>query len=253
LAAELNAGTLGKGEYAWFLLEQIEDGVMEIADNISLCDGHLNVYSRRVALKLYEIGILTESIMKDMVNDDYLDGFVDSKILQEARKPSAKIISFEPLLRSVFDVEKRTVLFRLFTYEKSFMPFSTFGSKSVSPGWWETYQHVKHDFFHNVAEASVKQLLEGSAAVFLLMMLCRIYWPALVSKHRITFGFMQQMVDRQGGWEQAYETLCDAIPARNGIRKRKHGWHTDILAKSRLFSATLAKWNLDKYEYEIPH
>lgn len=80
---------IGEAEYDWFLLELTEDSIRQLSDHIQLEARHLDVYSRQIALKLYEVGILVEAMIKRIINDNALDGFPDlAECLRKARGES---------------------------------------------------------------------------------------------------------------------------------------------------------------------
>ncbi len=184
--------SIGEGEYGWVLLERLEDGLMEFADVIELRDNHLGVFSRRIALKLFEVGTIAEGLFKKIVEDALLEqSNVNPNDLKEARqmrKPFPDIRNFQRVLEPVFKLSKRSVTFRYIKFAEKFNPFSSFANDDViSPPWWLTYTEVKHDFFKNSEKATLGMLMEGVSAVFLLTVSCPAYWPVLALNNRFVW------------------------------------------------------------------
>jgi len=259
--SKLGQEILGRGEYAWFLLERIEDGLMEFADIIQLRDdpphNHLEVFSRRIALKLYEVGTVAEGLFKEILEENLLDQSknVDLKCLEKARRrefPFPDIRDFKNVLEPAFHLSRRSVAFRYFAFTKTLKPFSSFAAtEGISPLWWDSYNEVKHDFFRNIDKVTLGRLVEGASAVFLLTVLCRAYWPALILNNRIA------MVQRVGSTyrtavsqELVYQKLHEAFFDERAADSITLPY--DIVSNSRLFFAPLAVFSSNSGTYEIP-
>jgi len=242
---------LGEAEYAWFLLERIEDSINQISDYVQVDEMNLKVYSRQMALKLYEVGTLVEAMMKRMVNDDVLDSFPNlADDLCDARGQSEHlptIRSYRNVLERVFALSGKTINFRLFTFSRNLQPFASFASeKDISPEWWDAYNLVKHDFFLNLSEATFERLIEGAGALFLLTVLCRLHWPVLLLHNRLVTGSLREgkliedriPYDQEKLWKKLYEIFLPHL----GITMPDYGAPIEILARSRLFFSVLAHW-----------
>jgi hypothetical protein len=252
---------LGQGEYAWFLLSQLEDTLMECADWIQLEDSpehpHLETFSRRAALALFQVGTTAEAVIRDMVSIELLDQSprVNPNDLRKAREADANIRDFRRVLEPAFGLSKRTVVFRLFSFTAPLKPFANFerteDSERIAPTWWDAYNDVKHGLFQNIERATLRRLIEGSAAVFLLMVLCRKYWPVLVQQGRITIlqvgSLKYPAVTDEIVWEKLHEAILEMktpeLPLILG----------DMIARSRLFYTRLAAQNSKTLKFEIPN
>jgi len=250
-----DAEIVGEAEYAWFLLERIEDSISQISDHVEPETVNLNVYSRQIALKLYEVGTLVEAMIKRIVNDDALDSFHNlENILREARGQSGQyptIRSYRNVLEPVFAMSKRTVNFRLFTFSMNLQPFASFANEEdISPQWWEAYNLVKHDFFLNLPKATFQRLIEGAGALFLLTVLCKSHWPVLLLHNRLVTGSLRDgtlVRDRfRMDQEKLYKKLHEIFLPHLGITMPDYGAPMEILANSRLFFSHLAHWEPSK-------
>lgn len=252
---------LGEGELGWFLLEQIEDALIRIADNVELKPNHLGVFSRSIARTLFDIGITAEGIMKKIVNDDALDKDAHlHEALQKARRtayPFPNISDYRCVLEPTFNLSKRYVMFRHFSYSRVLTPFSSFADSA--PTWWRIYVESKHDFLNpdKIDQATLDQVLNGLAGVFLLTVLCRRYWPALILNHKIVIGRITGSTYQDTGMnmEDLYRELHEAIfPSLEIVPRQRIPvglLQGDILANSRLFFCALAQLTNDN-RYEIP-
>jgi len=250
---------LGEGEYGWFLLERLEDGLMEFADVIELRDNHLGVFSRRIALRLFEVGTVAEGLFKKMVEGALLEqSNVNPNDLEKARQkhPFPDIRNFKRVLEPVFKLSKRSVTFRYFKFAKEFKPFSSFANDDgISPPWWVAYNEVKHDFFRNTEKATLGMLMEGVSAVFLLTVSCPAYWPVLALNNRFVSRRPREITTAVIMAEQLYETLVKTHFGEKAVGARKYKVgppFNEIFANSRLFSASLAVFDPDTKRWEIP-
>jgi len=242
---------LGEGEYAWFLLEQIEDSISQISDHVQIDRPNLGAYSRQIALKLYEGGTLVETMMRRMITDEVLDSYPDlTERLCEARGQSRRlptIRSYRNVLEPVFTMSRRTMDFRLFTFSMNLRPFANFANEEdVSPPWWEAYNLVKHDFFGNMRKATFERLIEGAGALFLLIVLCRSHWPVLLLHNHLITGSLREGTlakdrppyNQEKLWKKLYEIFLPHL----GVTMPDFGGPMDIFANSRLFFSHLAHW-----------
>jgi len=255
---------LDEGEYGWFLLERLEDGLMEIADVIELRDNHLGVFSRRIALKLFEVGTVAEGLFKKIVEDALLEqSNVNPNDLKKARQtyPFPDIRNFKRVLEPVFELSKRSVIFHYFKFAEEFNPFSSFANDDVtkdvgiSPPWWVAYNEVKHDFFRNTEKATLGRLMEGVSAVFLLTVSCPAYWPVLALNNRFVWRRPREITTAAIMAEQFYETLVKTHFGEKAVGARAYKIGpplNEIFANSRMFSASLAAFNPDTKRWEIP-
>ena len=213
---------------------------MQFSDYVNVV--HQDAYSRQVALELYDAGVLVEAMIKRIIFDNSLDNYPGiAKELGEARRVPASSLDiggYAEVLEKVFHLSRGKVRFRLFSYEDTCQPFSSFSDPSHrSPDWWDAYNAVKHDFFTNMNRATFKYLISGSAALFLLVALYREDWQNHALRGRIRGGIIQdgEFFDHSvsGGIP---DTLSMAFFPHLGV---KGGHIQDIVASSTLFNSTL--------------
>jgi hypothetical protein len=251
---------LGQAEYAWSSLERLEDTIRQFSDHAEINDDHLTIYSREMALTLLQVGSLVETTIKRIIRDDSLDTFPNvSTVLVDARRdspPFPNIQSYRNILEPVFRMSRRSVNFRLYRYARNLNPFSTFArAEDVSPGWWKAYNSMKHDLFQNLKEATLEQVLNGSAALFLLSVLCRENWPMLLLNRHLAGGyfnsklgmFVTENLNQEKLWMKLHEIFLPHLKVTVPVFEI-----TDIFANSRLFFSHLAHLNATTKTYEIP-
>jgi hypothetical protein len=190
------------------LLERLEGSLAEIADTVYLHDMHMDVFSSRMARQLYETGVIPEGLMKKNIEELYARGELPNGTPRN-------IIDYKNALERILQLSKREVTFRLFTYQRSFYPFIKFGEpQHISPAWWVAYNGVKHDFLdpRKIQRATLRHLIEGVGAVFLLTVLCISYLPKWVLDHRIVARSFVGAVPRDElPGEITYEKLLEAL------------------------------------------
>lgn len=248
---------LGEGEYAWYLLERVEDNISRISDHVEINQHHLQIYGRQIALAFYETGTLVEAVIKKIITDDTLDSLTNmTESLRLAREEHATIRDYRNVLEPLFALSRRTADFRLFKFASKLQPFNTFLQiKDVSPDWWRAYNQIKHDFLGNLELATIRELIQAAGGLFLLTVLCRPYWPALVLNNHILGGllgkemFVTQSVDKSELWKKLHEAF---MPHVTGTGSSTFPIVPDIYANSRLFFSYLAHQNPSTNRYDIP-
>lgn len=161
---------------------QVENRLNDFLDYVPLDSGHLEVYSLKLVSIILEIG-------PELVNSFDLATFhVGSGSLGEAfgksnvRENRKKLLEKERKLRerrrsltfgdyySFLNTDKTpklssaTILLRDFNaYMKPF--------RIVNPEWWESYNLLRHDKYNNLKNATLRNALKASGALFWL-----VYW-----------------------------------------------------------------------------
>jgi len=253
--------SLGEGEYAWYLLERIEDRINRIYEYVEIEKDQLGIHSLHNALGLYEVGTLVETTFRKIVRHEAVASFpsLQKRSLTRAKRRNANILDYRNVLEPVLNLSRRSTEFRLFKYAVTLIPFGSFSeSDSVSPAWWLAYNSVKHDINENMKKATLERLIEGAAAAFLLTVLYPGNWPSLIVHNRLSptrrsrrGWFMPQNIDGEIFWTKLFEAFFPHFNSGVETFSSPVIQVSDVTANSRLFFSHLAHFDPDK-KYVIP-
>lgn len=120
---------------------------------------------------LIKIGNSLDTFFRNMLRDRMFDSYPHVSNLKESgRKQDIKYFRdfFEPIYQ-LSGVEIDTA-YGLTFYGRKCCPFKEFSSKK-SPNWWTSYNHVKHEWFDRIEEATLANTIEALAGLFTLNVL----------------------------------------------------------------------------------
>jgi len=232
---------------AWSGLSTLESELDELDTCVAIEKPNARVYSTRISLSLFQAAAQCETFFKHMLSDPALDESpkIDQVILGQSRAKfvqdkTISISEFRKLFEPYLELSRRKVSigkpFLGYTETKPFRAFS----KGRSPLWWRAYNSVKHDLFKNRRIATLQNLLEAMAGLFLLNALHRPNQPVLILENVIREGQISTAsysgtalysgMTKQGLWEKLAEM---------GQPQAGQPLAYDIWARSKYFAVIL--------------
>lgn len=136
----------------------IEDDLLELSRWIEFCTANNNVYSLELARLL-----MTVAAESDVV----------AKALCKRIKPNSRasgINSYQSELVVAYPMLPQATV-EMPRFGLSFTPWENWSVQCNSPDWWRGYNHVKHDRAQRFTEASLKNVLNATAALLLLIVM----------------------------------------------------------------------------------
>lgn len=149
----------------WAIYQNLEEGLIELSNNIHIDDEQLNVYSMKIAEMLIRISVEVESIAKEL----YFKNGGD--------KPDDNNLFFDTdclkYLNEKWDLSKKKiqVVSGQFYFNKEENNVLTPLKKAHNRGgekWLKAYQAIKHNRRNSLKDANLKNLIHALAGLFLL-------------------------------------------------------------------------------------
>lgn len=158
---------MNQADYFWQIYLELEKETLEICKSIYIDDTQENVYSPKNADLILRINVVIESIAKELFlkeggvrPDEDVDFFYDTvciKFLEDKWTLSKKKIR---IINTNIDLSEPK---RILT------PLNKASGRGTSgPKWKRDYQAIKHDRFNSIKKATVKNVLDSLAALFIL-------------------------------------------------------------------------------------
>lgn len=147
----------------WNEYISLEKEFKRILENIPLVDEHLGVWSLKIGDALIVLGSVLDSYLKFAITDtsfDFLPNIADIR-----NKIETNMGDYREIFENYYNLSIKFVYIR--PLDKRIQPFTNW-AQSRSLQWWEAYQKVKHNRFTNKKEATINNLLDGMAGLFLL-------------------------------------------------------------------------------------
>ena len=149
----------------WSIYQNLEEGLIELSNNIHIDDEQLNVYSMKIAEMLIRISVEVESIAKELY---FKNG---------GNKPDDNKLFFDTdclkYLNKKWDLSKKKVqvVSGQFYFNKEENNVLTPLEKAHNRGgeeWLKAYQAFKHNRRNSLKDVSLKNLIHALAGLFLL-------------------------------------------------------------------------------------
>jgi len=176
-------------ERGWIKYERLENEFLNATLYVPLVDAHKQVWSEFFGDLLNKIGNSIDSFLHMMI-DDY-DFDTEYQHVSTLRKSKRKrdITYFRDFFEPIFQLSdsKVDVSYGLTEYGIIY-PFKKFGNDSV-PDWWNSYNHVKHQWFDCIQEATLQHTIEALAGLFMLNVLYKKSRKYLLRENVIFCGY----------------------------------------------------------------
>ncbi|NRB18920.1 MAG: hypothetical protein HRU33_15495 [Rhodobacteraceae bacterium] len=150
----------------WPIYRRLEKSVDDLTHSIHICDDQLDVYSSEIADLIIRIGAEVEAISKSIYRRDF-----DTDMQADAKFDDVAIKRF---VREWKLNQKIAILSHpnCFCSDREFLPFvkdtNRTGKQNKTFSWNNAYQNLKHNREKAFSFASVRYLLSGMAALYIL-------------------------------------------------------------------------------------
>jgi len=162
--------------YSWAAYKAIEEDMMRVIEYIPLETRQYGVYSFKLTDIIIRSCSHIDSLLKDILrNKDLKDHpnqqkIKDSKsILEGTKKGMLTITDYIEIFAEYFNLAPVEVYIRR-NYD-SIKPFEKFKSPKLGdkvPTWWRVYNDLKHDFYSNINQGTIRNALASLMALFVL-------------------------------------------------------------------------------------
>lgn len=155
---------------AWYKFEQLERDFLEATVYFPFEKEHKDIWSEFFSDLIVKIGNSADSFFRLMLKDNSFDSFPHVIELKKGRR-KRDITYFRDFFEPIYQFSSVSVLIAKGPdfYEVCF-PFKDFETKKT-PNWWNSYNHVKHQWFDCMKEATLENTIDALAGLFVLNIL----------------------------------------------------------------------------------
>ncbi|MFX1286863.1 MAG: hypothetical protein ACFFB5_24705 [Promethearchaeota archaeon] len=155
-----------RGKY-WHTYQSMESRLSTISRYILIDPDNNEVYSEELAEFLISIGSAFDTFFRNMMDCPDLAP-VKTRLGVTKKSEDMDIVDYRKVTEDYIEFSSMTIQvpFGLGKRQDIF-PFKEF-KQDKSPLWWKSYNHVKHDYFTNIKEANLINVLNGLGALLLL-------------------------------------------------------------------------------------
>lgn len=189
---------------------------------------HLKVHSPLLAGILLDTGSLVESMLKSAMDNPRYDNTADIAAIRARRYVAAPPYYNVNDSRTVFRPDQfyaKKVWF-LSRSDSSFPWHAWMNAAGPHPKWWQSYNHVKHDRFGNMAEAKLGTIMHAMEATFLVLVQTLDFRDTLVSRGMIRSSTLntQELRAAAIAWEPLHTpAVVVAVSSLFGYKYISHG------------------------------
>ena len=179
---------------AWRQFLSLESSMKEFVDYVPLDRRNRHVFSPKLGTILISAATQVEATFKAIIKSNYVDGdtTVNQRQLKAARKAIQKgksnLQHYRAVLEPYFLLSKRRVTIGQYptVYRRTY-PFRQFRIERA-PVWWERYNLVKHSYYDNIKQATLRTTFSALVALFLIQVMHLTHRKTLVDMGVIKSG-----------------------------------------------------------------
>lgn len=155
---------------AWYKYKRLESDFINATSYFPFEKEHKEIWSEYFSDLIVRIGNSVDSFFRIMLKDESFASFQHVASMRRRRRRDINYFRdfFEPIY--VLSGVKVQVAYGLTFYERDCCPFKEFKNNRI-PDWWNAYNHVKHEWFDRIQEATLKNTIEALAGLFILNIL----------------------------------------------------------------------------------
>lgn len=158
---------------AWYRYKRLQDEFINATQYFPFEQKHETIWSEFFSDLLTKVGSSVDGFFRKMLEDSRFDSFPHVQALK-ASKRKHDINYFRDLFDPIYQLSavEVTTAYGL-TFYGSCRPFAGFldSTNNKIPSWWDAHNHVKHGWYVNIEEATLKNTIEGLAGLFVLNVL----------------------------------------------------------------------------------
>jgi len=171
---------------AWYKYSSLERDFINLTSYIPFEEQYDEIWSENFGELLVRIGGSVDSFFRSMLKSRTFDNCPEIVALRNKRH--LDIIDFHDAFEPIFRLSSAEVEIAYgLTYYAKRCPFEEFARGEV-PHWWNSYNHVKHEWFDCLKEATLKNTVEALAGLFVLNVLHKENQQYLILQNVIISG-----------------------------------------------------------------
>jgi len=166
--------------------EYLENSLIEASRYITIDPRNDKSWSEVLATLLVLNGNAVDTFFRNMI---MCPNIKENKAFKEMKKKPRKkktwkISHFQKIIEPIHELSKNIIQvpFGLGT-SQTITPFQDFSSKI--PDWWNAYNHIKHDYYDNITEANLSNVVNSLGALLILHALHRCSRSYLINQFKI--------------------------------------------------------------------
>lgn len=153
----------------WHTYQQLESRLNEISRYILFDRSNNSTYSEVLAEFLFSVGSSIDTFFRKMSDcPDIAQHRKSIGITFDSSK--LKMNNYRDIFEDYFELSENhlSVPFGL-GKTQDFYPFKNFSK--TSPVWWRAYNNIKHDYYENISDANLENVLNGLGGLLILNLL----------------------------------------------------------------------------------
>jgi len=163
-----------KFNYSWSAYKAIEEDMMRVIEYIPLETRQYDVYSFKLTDIIVRSCSHIDSLFKDILRNQDLSNYPNQQKITKAKESLAKgrmikINDYIEIFAEYLNLAPVEVYIRR-NYD-SIKPFEKFENPNLGdkiPTWWRVYNDLKHDFYSNINQGTIRNALASLSALFVL-------------------------------------------------------------------------------------
>jgi hypothetical protein len=181
---------------AWYRYKRLQDEFIDATQYFPFEQKHETIWSEFFSDLLTKVGGSVDGFFRKMLEDSRFDSFSHVPALKSGDRPR-DINYFRDFFDPIYQlstVEVKTAYG--LTFYGTCRPFEGFldPQNDKIPKWWNSYNHVKHGWYENIEEATLKNTVEALAGLFVLNVLHKESQEYLIKYQDVITGeFLDKM------------------------------------------------------------
>jgi hypothetical protein len=184
------------GGLAWYRYKRLQEEFINATQYFPFEQKHKAIWSEFFSDLLTKVCSSIDGFFRKMVEDSRFDSFSHVSVLKSSKRKH-DINYFRDFFDPIYQLStaKVKIEYGLTSYGtcRHFKGFLDPKNNRI-PSWWNSYNHVKHGWYVNIKEATLKNTIEALAGLFVLNVLHKESQEYLI-KHQdvITGEFLDRM------------------------------------------------------------
>jgi hypothetical protein len=208
---------------AWYKYKRLEEDFVDATLYFPFEKGYKEIWSEHFGDLIAKVGNAVDSFFRMMLKDKSFDSFPHVPRLRTSRRKH-DINYFREFFEPIYQLSgvEVEIGYGLTFYETKASPFKEFKSNDI-PEWWTAYNHVKHEWFDCIQEATLENTIRALAGLFVLNILHKRSQQYLI---RYTNVIYFEFLDKR-------QTEANMMKSMIGIPKGYSNWK--VKAETPLF------------------
>ena len=162
--------------YSWAAYKSIEEDMMRVTEHVPLETRQYGAYSFKLTDIIIRSCSHIDSLFKDIIRNQDFSGHPNQQkiteckgILGDRRGRMLTIADYIEIFAEYLNLAPIEVFIRRnYDQIKPFKEFENLNLGDKIPTWWRAYNDLKHDFYSNINQGTLKNALASLSALFVL-------------------------------------------------------------------------------------